>query len=448
MAALLDPLYSETLESATEKIESQTYGTDETTDDTPLYYMQLNRQWKDSLYPIFLSREDEPKELILVDYIDIEIPDMSSYEFNPKEQKEVDIAIDNIEDAILQNKKDPEYKQLKFTKLCKDSGLKTVPTFKPHIKGNIDISNMYEFEEEIGESIERREIFNTIKSQLILLNTIESADYDIILYLSVHGAIKPEIPNITNNCVDDRYNKDGEKIPGKFPIYRHDPSSTTPESNITFITATIPGTCHIVKPKLLFNSIERFLKNQLSRGTLNLDDLQTFLRIEKRKGLNSYDHGAEQKKWGKDIWDMYAHDIGWRISKNKWLNKLYQKDSKNFGEVPFIILKSSKPVPLNIFDDILFKKNKSHMESRSNKSLIVSKQDLYNYLLDNDFKNILIIDSACAEIWDELTPREMRSVKLTSIRTDVAGGTYKKKKKSTKSNRKNKRKTKRNKHRK
>ena len=88
-----------------EQLESES-GISETDDDRiPVYYYQLNREWKDSLYATFLSREDEPNNLILKNYVDIDTPDMRTYTFNEHETHAIANAIENIRYLIEENKK-------------------------------------------------------------------------------------------------------------------------------------------------------------------------------------------------------------------------------------------------------------------------------------------------------------------------------------------------------
>ena len=413
-------------------------GISETDDDRiPVYYYQLNREWKDSLYATFLSREDEPNNLILKNYIDIDTPDMRSYTFNEHETHAITNAIENIRYLIEENKKKPEYKKLTIIKLCKDIGFKTVPRFTTTHNINISISNDSEFNDEIGDSKELEVNFKHIKDRIIDLNRVKKDDYDIILYLAVHGAIKPETPNIINNCIDDSYNKDGEKIPGKFPVHTHDPTDST----ITFLTATLPGICHILQPTYLLDKVRRNVDDQLSKGTLYISDLQNLLRDEKQAYVNEKLGEKSQITHDKE-WDSFAKHIGWRISTNKWVNKIYQEDT-NLGETSFVVLHSSIRLPPDIFVDVIRDTGRSTVKLRDNPRE-VTKTEVCDYLITKGFKNILIIDSACGTIWGNPNERVIRAIQLNSIREGVAGG---KKKKSTKSKRKNKRKTKRNKHR-
>jgi hypothetical protein len=246
-------------------------------------------------------------------------------------------------------------------------------------------------------------------------------------------------------AIDDVFLPDGSVIPGAFPI-QYISDTYYPDSNVTCITATTPGITQYSYNKIMAKEISDYVKSQIQEnGDINLENLQEFLRERKIKDDSNRDLALHYKKFG-EKYRMYERDVGWRISKNKWLNKNYSTDFNQMGDIGLMVLKLDEtrykgPPIIGLLADMLTQQGKHTMHTKHKRKRI-TKQQLIEYLLKLGLKNILLIDSSCGDQFSLKSEREIRKLKFNSIFQGVAGGKRKTKSKS-KTKRNIKRKTKR-----
>ena len=297
-----------------------------------------------------------------------------------------------------------EYKLSKMMELLEGSMLPIA--FGPSADGTtIQITNLPVIESYIAQQADEElqqtlaAILKDIRTEIEILNGPPSS-YDCILYLNLHGVFQRDYYcDDELECLDDgiQLTKSGRQQKGKYSINELDSDN----KNVTLLTSTCIGITHILNPEELSGQVKKLVDDQY-RETRMLDvkKLQSSLRGLKQELIRTFDPEPSilKGKYTRESWIKFTHDIGWGISKNKWLNKTLQKDMEKF-KWPIQILRDEKgQIPMDLFDKLIVKEGRTHMDLRGKYAPYITLDGLINrLLLGMGYSNILIIDSSCGD---------------------------------------------------
>ena len=412
----------------------------------PPFYMELNTEWVAQLQSDFPTLPEIPKDLILTERYDILFPDFGSLE--EELQTDIfDLFVTVYMPKIEKTKETFEYKELLINELLEGSE-KILNIEIGKVGNTIQIDNLVKIERTIRNEpdLEKKRTLSTvlqdIQNEMNILNGIRPTLYDIILYLNLHGVYQPHFIDPEDDGLDDGLKLDDEGNPekGVFPICR----LYDPDKNVTMLSATSPGITHILNPEQLSTNIEQAIKTQYDiTSQLDMEELQESIRKLKKDYIQLLKSSGADKllmiRYGTEMWNNFKHDAGWRISKNKWLNKHLIKDDK-FGWPIKIFKDEKKRVPMDIFDRLVNRRGKTHMSTKLTPHPNIYTDDIIQYLLELGYTNILIIDASCGD-QSKYKGRYRRRLSRWAAKEKVNGGKRSKTKKTKK--RKTKRKTKR-----
>ena len=296
-----------------------------------------------------------------------------------------------------------EYKQSKMIELLEGSETMLPIKFGPSSDGTIQIINLPAIEEYIAQQADEElqqtlvGILKDIQSEMEILNGIRPSPYDVILYLNLHGVFKPDTVLEEDECLDDGLTLCSTgRIKKGYSVTELDWDN----KNVTLLTSTCMGVKHILHPEFLSGQVKKFIDDQYEETRmLDVKKLQSSLRGLKQKYIRKFDPtpDIESKRYTRESWADFTHDVGWGISKNKWLNKILQKDMEKFKWPIQIIRDEKQKIPMTIFDDIILNEGKSHMDLRGQHLPYITLTKLIYYLLAMGYINILIIDSSCGD---------------------------------------------------
>ena len=339
-----------------------------------------------------------------------------------------------------------EYKHSKMIELLEGAETMLPIKFGPNADGTIQITNLPAIEEYIAQQADEElqqtlvGILKDIQSEMEILNGIRPSPYDVILYLNLHGVFKPDYVLAQDECLDDGLSlcSSGRIKKGAYSVTELDWEN----KNVTLLTSTCMGVKHILHPAFLSGKVKKFIDDQYDETRmLDVKKLQSSLRSLKQKYIREHDPtpDIESKRYTRESWVNFTHDIGWGISKNKWLNKILQKDMETFKWPIQIIRDEKRKISMSIYDDIILNEGKSHMDLKGQNAPYITLTKLIYYLLALGYSNILIIDSSCgAETLYK--GRYIRRLARWQKKAGLFdGGKTKRNKKTKRTNRKNKR---------
>jgi len=297
----------------------------------------------------------------------------------------MDVSLDTSTDSY-------EYKLSKMTQLLEGSMLPV--RFGPDVDGTtIQISNLPEVEgfiaQQADEELQRTlsAILKDIQSEIQLLNVPPPpSSYDAILYLNLHGKFQRDF-----YCDTDATYVDSGR---KYLIHELD----SVNKNVTLLTSTRIGVTHILNPEELSAQVKQLVNDQYAEThMLDLKKLQASLRGLKRELVDTFNPEPYISKgnYTRKQWVEFTHDVGWGISKNKWLNKTLQKDMKKFKWPIQVIRDEKRIIPIDLFDQLVVEQGETHMDLRGKPPHSITLDNIINRILSYGYTNILIIDSSC-----------------------------------------------------
>ena len=410
--------------------------------DEPTYYTDLNELWG-KVQPRQLKKY-EGTDLVLTDTYDIALPNVA---LDPKLHDAMLTAYSlYVIPAFEVAKRKFEYKKIQIMLAWKLTELRDGP--EPTLAYNnkkLELTNEQEIKDFISsqEPQEKREQLRLelfeLQDEIVILNS-SLETYDAVIYLDLHGLLLEEpVDDVPTIDFGFKMTKSGNCIPGVYPVCSVPESS---DADVTFITATKPGVNNIEELSVFFRQFETLLNKQLEdTGSIDILKLQKDIRQLKKQfiaNINITKTPEKKLEIFHGFWDKFEKDKGWRITKNKWLNKLLVPDPQ-FG-IPVRVLYDEPSIhgPLDkehLFDRILEKNGRNTHALRADKERSITTNELVQYLIDAGRKNVLIIDTSCFEerLYEDL--RTQRRLVREAVKYGVAsveGGTRKKKRKTRK----------------
>ena len=264
----------------------------------PDYYTELNTEWLADLEEL-VEDSTISKDLVLSPYGEITIP------IFPKLDEETEDAIQELISTkylpkIEENKKTFEYKQLQLSYFIREgSGLpgglvrfsRVGPQGGPQGE-QIQLDSMREIKAYIRTQANKdeqkmlKEIISYMLKEMDVLNGIRPVDYDIIVYLNLHGSLIEHKLDKDGVAVDTgmEFDKNFKPLQGVFPICVLSSDDIADGTNVTCLSATCPGITHLLMgDELPQKNQELVVEQYRTTGSLDVEQLQKSLRQEKKK---------------------------------------------------------------------------------------------------------------------------------------------------------------------
>lgn len=428
----------------------------------PTYYTELNTEWLhdlEKMFPVLFDDHSISKDLVLSPYGEITVPVFPKFDDEDDNDALQELISTEYLPKIEETKKTFEYKELQLSYFIrKGSGLPSelVRFSRVEPQGEqIQLDSMREIKDYIGKQKNEdeqqmlKEIISYMLKEMDVLNGIRPVDYDIIVYLNLHGSLIEHKLDKDGVALDaGRMDEYFKPIQGVFPICVLSDDEIASGRTVTCLSATCPGITHLLMADELERKTQELVVDQYrTTGSLDVEQLQKSLRQEKKKFVKVIDSAksAFDRKFTAEVVDEYRHDVGWGIARNTWLDKMLVADEEDFGW-PIKIFRDKRRPKINeklIFDDIIASKQRTPRILRSTSrpyKPFITTDELIQYLLRLGYTNILLIDASCGDHLKFKTARELRQFTRWATREGLGkkGG-----KRTKKNSKKTKRKTRR-----
>uniref|UniRef100_A0A6C0BA57 Uncharacterized protein n=1 Tax=viral metagenome TaxID=1070528 RepID=A0A6C0BA57_9ZZZZ len=426
-------------------------GTSASFQTLPKYYTDLNAEWLAELekFPEVFEDDSISKDLVLSPDGNITIPDLEHLHNTDIEELFTGKYLPKIEEI----KTKFEYKELQLRDFLADDPELPIGLVKFSRTGPdneiIEINNMPEIERYIATQADEykqdlmKDFVSYLLNKMDVLNGFSKPiDYDVILYLNLHGVLIEHKVEKDGQALDDemRLNDKFEPIKGSFPILGLSDDEIARGKHVTILSATSPGISHILNPLQLAQEVRSSVIHLSDySGKLDILKLQEELCENKKEHVKQINANIDDfyKKFNRETIDNYRHDIGWRIDNDIWLNKELIADDE--FQWPIKVIRDTKSlINKRTFDDIIESSGrypKTFRKTTTPYKPYISTDELIQYLLALGYINILLIDASCGDQCKYKTPRELRRFKRLVKSTRVGKGgkrTKKIKKRKTK----------------